>query len=183
MVTEFKFRSGHVVLDLPATMAGRFRAEPRDLLATPDDLGRWLVAAGLAAKNPEPSPSDLRDARALREAIYRLAVARCDDKPFAARDRAVVNRWAALPPPVPQLANHGVTWPSRGVRALLAGIARDAVELLGGEQSGRIRQCSGDGCALLFLDTSRAGDRRWCSMKGCGNKAKVAEFRRRKRGG
>jgi hypothetical protein len=45
-----------------------------------------------------------------------------------------------------------------------------------------IRQCEGASCAIAFLDTSRKGDRRWCSMAGCGNKAKVAGFRRRKRG-
>jgi predicted RNA-binding Zn ribbon-like protein len=31
------------------------------------------------------------------------------------------------------------------------------------------------------VDTSRSGERRWCSMAGCGNKAKVAEFRQRQR--
>jgi predicted RNA-binding Zn ribbon-like protein len=125
-----------------------------------------------------PSARDLRDARALREAIYGLAVACCDGEPLPARDRALVNEWAALPPPVPQLdRGDGVTWSVRGVRSLLAGIAREAVLLFGGGQASRIRQCSGHGCALLFLDTSRSGKRRWCSMAGCGNKAKVAKFR------
>jgi predicted RNA-binding Zn ribbon-like protein len=34
---------------------------------------------------------------------------------------------------------------------------------------------------VLFVDTSRKGDRRWCSMSACGNKAKVAGFRKRER--
>ncbi|HWU95764.1 MAG TPA: CGNR zinc finger domain-containing protein, partial [Sphingomonas sp.] len=59
----------------------------------------------------------------------------------------------------------------------------EAALLLGGDQAGRIRRCEADGCAMLFLDTSRGGERRWCSMKRCGNKAKVAEFRRRRQGG
>jgi len=63
----------------------------------------------------------------------------------------------------------------------LISIARDAIVLFGCETSERIRQCEGETCALLFLDTSRSGDRRWCSMAGCGNKAKVADFRRRQR--
>jgi predicted RNA-binding Zn ribbon-like protein len=66
-------------------------------------------------------------------------------------------------------------------QTLLATIARDAIILLGSDLNLGVRQCEGEGCALLFVDISRAQDRRWCSMSGCGNKAKVAEFRRRQR--
>ncbi|POA63523.1 CGNR zinc finger domain-containing protein, partial [Pseudomonas sp. DP16D-R1] len=67
------------------------------------------------------------------------------------------------------------------VSALLAALAQDAVRMFGGEAGDHIRQCQSPTCTLFFIDTSRSGDRRWCSMSGCGNKAKVAEFRRRKR--
>ena len=50
------------------------------------------------------------------------------------------------------------------------------IDLVG---STRLRQCAGDNCALLFLDTSRPGKRRWCSMERCGNRNKVREFRSR----
>ncbi|MCP3135945.1 CGNR zinc finger domain-containing protein [Pyxidicoccus xibeiensis] len=178
----FKFRSGRLSLDLPASLAARLKAEPKDLLETPQDLGRWLVAAGLAPKDPKPTAEELRQARELREALYRLAVARLRDEDLDFRDRALVNRWAAEPPPAPQLGPEGLTWTSGGVRSLLAAVARDGVELLGGPLAERIRNCEGEGCALLFVDTSRSGQRRWCSMSGCGNKAKVEEFRRRQRG-
>jgi predicted RNA-binding Zn ribbon-like protein len=177
----FKFRSGRLALDLPASLAFRLRAEPKDLLATPHDLGRWLVAAGLATRNPEPTMEELDQARELREALYRLAMALVQGRGFAAADRALLNRWAAEPPPVPQLGSHGLTWTGTGVRALLATLARDGVELFGGPLAERVRKCAGEGCALLFVDTSRSGERRWCSMAGCGNKAKVAEFRQRQR--
>lgn len=178
----FKFRSGRLALDLAATLAGRLRETPRDLLATPHDLGRWLVAAGLAVANPEPGREDLARALELREALYRLALARVRRQAFAAADVALLNRLAAEPPAAPQLqAAGGITWSTGGVTALLAAVARDGVELLGGPLAERIRGCAGEGCALLFVDTSRSGRRRWCSMTGCGNKAKVAEFRRRQR--
>ena len=177
----FKFRSGRLALDLPATLAARLRPEPRELLATPHDLGRWLVAAGLAPRNPEPAAEDLSHARELREALYRLALACAREQSFAAKDRSLLNRWAAEPPPAPQLGPRGLTWTSGGVRTLLAAVARDGVELFGGPLAARIRECAGEGCALLFVDVSRSGERRWCSMTGCGNKAKVAEFRRRRR--
>ena len=177
----FKFRSGRLALDLPATLAGRLKAEPRDLLVTPRDLGRWLMAAGLAARDPHPTEADLAAARELREALYRLARARVRQEPFAASDLAPVNRWAAEPPPAPQLGPRGLAWIGGGVSALLAAVARDGVELLGGPLAARVRACAGEGCALFFLDTSRAGRRRWCAMAACGNKEKVGTFRQRRR--
>ena len=178
----FKFRCGRLALDLPASLAARLRPEPRELLATPHDLGRWLVAAGLAKRVSEPTPEELRQALELREALYRLGLASARRLAFAPKDRALLNRWAAEPSPVPQLGPRGITWSGDGVRALLAAVARDGVELFGGPLAERVRECEGEGCALLFVDTSRSGGRRWCSMTGCGNKAKVAEFRRRQRG-
>jgi predicted RNA-binding Zn ribbon-like protein len=177
----FKFRGGSLALDFPATLAARLRAEPKELLPTPGDLGRWLVAAGLAASAPPVSEEELRQARELREALYRLATVRLKGQPFPEPDRALLNRWAAGRTPAPCLEADGMSWTREDASALLSLVARDAVELLGGELGGRIRQCAGEGCALLFVDTSRSGARKWCSMSGCGNKAKVASFRERQR--
>ena len=180
----FKFRSGRLALDLPATLAFRLKPEPKDLLETPKDLGRWLVASGLSKQNPHPTPEDLKAARGLRESLYRLAQACLKGEAFPAKDRALVNRWAAAPPPAPQLGaqpGSGGLTRAQEVSTLLAAVARDGVELLGGPLAARVRKCARDGCALLFLDTSRSGRRRWCSMAACGNKAKVGAFRERLR--
>jgi predicted RNA-binding Zn ribbon-like protein len=177
----FKFRAGHVALDLPATMAARLKPLPLELLAHPSDLGRWLRAAGMTDAMPEVTQSDLSLARTLRESIYGLALA-CihgEDLPDEARRR--LNRIAAEASAIPQLAKDSRMHYLGKSRTFLVSIARDAMVLFGGETSERIRQCEGETCALLFLDTSRSGDRRWCSMAGCGNKAKVADFRRRQR--
>jgi predicted RNA-binding Zn ribbon-like protein len=40
----------------------------------------------------------------------------------------------------------------------------------------RIRKCNHEECKLYFVDTSKAGKRRWCSMELCGNRKKAAEF-------
>ncbi|MCZ0982582.1 CGNR zinc finger domain-containing protein [Streptomyces diastatochromogenes] len=55
-------------------------------------------------------------------------------------------------------------------------LAADAVQVLGGPRRDRIKACEGPGCAGLFLDTSRGGNRRWCSMNTCGNKVKKARL-------
>ena len=62
-------------------------------------------------------------------------------------------------------------------------IARSAVEILTGELYDLVRECAADDCAWLFIDTSRNHSRRWCSMSSCGNRAKVHQFRQRKRAG
>lgn len=178
----FKFRAGRLSLDLPASLTGRKRDTPSELLLEPRDLGRWLVAAGLTPRAPDATPADVEHARELREAIYRLATTTVTHRPPSPADRALINRWAALPAPVPQLAaDHTITWLGGGLHALLAVIARDAVDLFGSPLASRLRACSGASCSIIFLDNSRAGQRRWCSMTSCGNKAKVAEFRRRDR--
>ena len=42
---------------------------------------------------------------------------------------------------------------------------------------GRIRKCAAADCILHFLDVSKGGDRRWCSMAVCGNRSKVRRHR------
>ncbi|QSQ10727.1 CGNR zinc finger domain-containing protein [Myxococcus landrumensis] len=177
----FKFRSGRLSLDLASTLSGRRTEAPKEQLRTPADLGRWLVLARVAAQVQEPSEEELGQARELREAIYRLAMSRARGESFSARDRAILNRWAAEAPPAPQLGPRGLLWAGAGVRGQFVVLARDAAELLGGPLAENIRHCAQEDCGLLFVDTSRSGLRRWCSMAGCGNKAKVAEFRRRQR--
>jgi predicted RNA-binding Zn ribbon-like protein len=175
----FRFRGGHVALDLAATLAARLRLEPRELLAAPADLARWLAAAGLAAPGLAVTDADLHAARALREAIYALAGAAAAGAPLPAEAVAALNAAAESPAAIPRLEGRGALVLLGNAGALLATIAREAVLLLGGASAGRIRQCQSPTCPLLFLDTSRKGDRRWCSMAGCGNKAKAASFRKR----
>ncbi len=175
----FRFRGGANFVDLPATLQARLSSSPRELLNTPDDLGRWLVSAGMADPGLKAAASDLAAARRLREAIYVLAGARRGAKAEAARK--TLNQIAAGIAAVPRLQSNGTVHLEGSAHALLVTLARDAVQLFGSEFVKRLRQCQSPTCTLYFIDTSRRGDRRWCSMSACGNKAKVDEFRRRKR--
>lgn len=38
----------------------------------------------------------------------------------------------------------------------------------------RVRQCAHEDCVLYFIDSSKGGRRRWCSMETCGNKHKAS---------
>ena len=58
-----------------------------------------------------------------------------------------------------------------------------AVELLRTIELRQLRACPVDdsGCGFLFLDRSRNGSRRWCSMEDCGTRAKIRKLSARRR--
>lgn len=127
--------------------------------------------------------SMLMCAHELREAIYHLMLAAIARGRPAPGDLKTINHWAALPPPgVPlRLALDGfiATSTKPTPKQLFASIARDAVALLSGPEATRLRECANPECALLFVDTSRPGSRRWCSMNTCGSRTKMAHYRNR----
>jgi predicted RNA-binding Zn ribbon-like protein len=181
---RFHFESGRLCLDFVATVGERWRRS-FERLRTPQDLGRWLVEASLLSDAPRVEQSELKEARRLRESIYRPARRAGSGRPEW-RDLRELNRWAAKPPLAPRLGDDGrtVTWVAdRPVEAALATIARDAVELFSGPLAARIRECAAPDCALMFVDSSRPGQRRWCSMEACGNRVKTAAYRRRRSSG
>lgn len=174
----FTFVSGNVALDFAGTVQER-NAGFVDLLTAPAALDEWLVAAGLLDSAAQCDAAGLARAVELREAVYRLALASSVGEPWRDADRVLVNRIADGPKPSIALrADAGVTRRG-GCDHALARIATEAIELLGGPERDRIKQCGRDICTRLYLDTSRAGSRRWCDMTLCGNRAKSASFRAR----
>ncbi|WP_259391901.1 CGNR zinc finger domain-containing protein [Paenibacillus thiaminolyticus] len=45
----------------------------------------------------------------------------------------------------------------------------------------RLRVCTAEECQWVFVDRSRPGTGRWCSMKACGNRAKNKTFREKRK--
>jgi predicted RNA-binding Zn ribbon-like protein len=179
-VWEFPFRSGRLSLDFVATLGSRGQLN-LERLREPGDLERWLAQAGLGAPG-SASQADLTAALRLREAIYGLVLLDPGRRlPGAAR---VVNQMAAPAPLAPELddAGRGSAWvPGGTVTQALSSVARDAIDLLSGPLIAQVRSCAGPDCTILFIDTSRPGTRRWCSMEACGNQAKSAGLRRQRR--
>ena len=62
---------------------------------------------------------------------------------------------------------------------LLAPLAHSAATLFAESGRDRVRKCGQ--CVLHFYDTSKKGTRRWCSMRLCGNRLKVANYAARRR--
>lgn len=175
------FDSGSFALDFAYT-GGLPVAVASERLHAPDDLTAWMrerfpMTVGGARSR------DLFDAVALRDAIVRLALASGRGEQPRVADIDVVNLYAATPD-IPPTLDGGSRQAGRSVQTVgqaLSTIARDAVDCFGPANAGRVRMCAG-GCGIVYLDTSRAASRRWCSMQRCGNRAKVRAHRARRSG-
>ncbi|NUU25546.1 MAG: hypothetical protein HOV68_29180 [Streptomycetaceae bacterium] len=178
--TEFTFVSGDLALDFVGTLGHR-TTDRIELLRTPEDLANWAVAADLTGSTvPGPADdADLAAALTLREAVYRLATATRTGGRLARGDLAVVNKQAHQATGTVRLRSDGTLRRTGDVRTALADVARSAVELLGGPHAGLVRECEAAPCTRLYVDASHRGSRRWCDMRGCGNRAKAAAFRAR----
>ena len=62
---------------------------------------------------------------------------------------------------------------------LIAPIALEIARLVTQEDPSLVKACAGAACTLWFLDRTKAHRRMFCSATACGNRAKVAAFRRR----
>ncbi|MDX2680876.1 CGNR zinc finger domain-containing protein [Streptomyces soliscabiei] len=182
---ELRFDAGRICLDLLAT------AHPLERLDAVAPLDAWIRGCGLV---PPGTPLGHADAswppafRELRRTIGQLVhgwLARGD---AGAYDLALarVNEVARAAPPTPRAVRgedgalvRALDGPPE-CAALLAAVARDAVELLTDPAArAALRQCAGDNCPIVYVDTSRGRRRRWCSSEVCGNRERVARHRRR----
>jgi predicted RNA-binding Zn ribbon-like protein len=181
----FRWRGGRLSVNFTATVGERWRG-CFERLREPADLARWFREAGLTNDAVAISAVRLTQARQLREALYRLFTAVRTAGSPEATDVAVVNRWATRPVAGAALRLDGgelARSPAPvDASGLLGMVARDGVDLLTGPLAGRIRECARDDCALLFVDESRAGARRWCAMDACGARSKMSTYRQRSDG-
>lgn len=157
-----------------------------DLISTPEQLREWLDRVGLHAYgiDVEISPPAARllfdEAHRLRDAIRAAVEAQVRGEPVPPHSLYALNRVLEASRFTARLAHDGkrLTLIERDTApaplAALSPIALAAATLLVEVDRRRIRQCRSDRCVLWFLDTSKSGRRRWCSMATCGNRAKAA---------
>lgn len=150
-----------------------------ELLGSPDQLALWVREAGILTAVPSLGENDLPGAVTLREAIYRQAVAVISGTPSLPNDLETINAFALTAPPGVGLRSDGSIRRTGSLSSALSAVARDAIELLGGADRDRLRQCNRDGCTRLFVDRSRGVNRAWCGMRECGNRVNAAAYRRR----
>jgi predicted RNA-binding Zn ribbon-like protein len=155
-----------------------------DMLRTEDMLGRWGRRLDLLSDDAEPaSATELRRARALRDAVYRLFCSISQDQEPASKDLdALVSNYREAVKHASLLAgqdSYKLDWPAQGPQRVRYAVATDAVALLqDASRLKRVSRCPGRGCGWLFLNTS--GRRRWCSMSTCGSRDKMRRLHRRR---
>jgi len=168
-----------------------------DLLQSYSDLLQWLEDADVLPRRQiaylrrwEQTASGanvLTQARQLRSELRRAAEAVSRGRPMHGSVLNTVNGLLKKRVQIEQLVRKSGGIERRAVLQLkgaadaLSAIAECAANLLSGTEVCKIRRCEGPGCILFFLDTTRNHTRRWCSMAGCGNRVKAAEFRKRQR--
>lgn len=173
--------------------------QPVDMLNGFPDLLAWLVRAGLLAEPALRTARERWEGKGEATAVFRQAVAlRASLRQMVGRlaegksaiDEQVeaINRVLAAGPAYRRVIRKGKGYIStlvphaESVLNLLVPVAESAAWLLEHGDFSLLRRCENPRCVLYFYDTTRNGRRRWCSMAGCGSRAKAAAYYRRKQG-
>lgn len=194
-------------LDFVNTVSDRTGSRPVETLHDFSDLARWFWHVGLIEREgrevllssgqqtPAAMATFFATAIDLREAIYRVFAAMIAGQAASSDDLEIItkqHRAALAAARLMQKDDRYVwTWEAvhkavqtntKPLEPLLWPIARSAIELLTSDGLTRVKQCPGTGdCGWLFLDVSKNGTRRWCSMEGCGSRAKMRRLYARRK--
>ena len=160
---------------------------PEDAVADGRSLRTWLVDRSLIGTRTTTAAVDraLPEFHLLRD-LVRQAVARLAEGRPPSRDQMRgLNRVLREGMHHHELSQDGAGhFRFRPVGDALAqarsAIAGSLAHYLADHDPRRLRVCANDGCRWLFVDRSPAGRRRWCDMRTCGNRAKVARHRARR---
>lgn len=189
---QLNIQSIQLCLDFANTLDWHASEHPVETINSYADLASWASKAGLlseklaqqlqraAARQTADANKIVTQARTLREAIYEILVASAHRKTPRAGDVDTFNTILGSYLAQSQLIrkNEEFTWAWAGredaLDQMLWGVARSAADLLTSPELQRVGQCADDrGCGYLFFDTSKNHTRQWCSMRGCGNRAKA----------
>ncbi|HEV2593675.1 MAG TPA: CGNR zinc finger domain-containing protein [Sphingomicrobium sp.] len=192
---------GRLCLDFVNTIHHRFRPVSRDHLRDYGSWLRWCAHAGALSSDEADQLATLaRSGPGLGERAFdRVLVFRTTAHRIVTEHMAVggatedlvtqLNELLILSAPLRHIAPaSGSYWrwswrdrPLNLDRPLYA-VARSLADLLATAPRERLKECPApDGCGWLFLDETRNGSRRWCSMNHCGTTSKVRRYLGRKR--
>jgi predicted RNA-binding Zn ribbon-like protein len=196
---KFELIGGNVCLDFINTLDDRTSAQPKELLANYYELARFGEDTGILTPEQldyfyenvhlmiDDAADALRRAINLREAMYAVFSALLNRQTVPAVAMDTLNAYiqdAALHSRLVQREER-CEWRfddmGSALDAMLWPIARAAADLLASSDLALVRTCSSPTCQWFFLDTSKNHHRRWCSMKQCGNRAKVRKFYAKKK--
>lgn len=185
---KFPLISGNLSLDLVNTELVR-RGQRHDLLVAEADVLEWLdimkeatlllneqLLVGVKEKSRQVLVSILEMRTVLREQFESIA----DGQPISDEFIIYLEKKIEKAPFTYKFINQKLSPQPVGKieDVLLSFIAFDGLTLMEQNKLGLLKRCSNPDCVLLFIDES--GRRKWCSMKICGNRKKVATFQQQK---
>ena len=188
---------GNIALDFTNTAEHRGSEQFRDSLLAYHHWLTWcwrsdLLSDGdaetlyrVTAQHPQLAQQTHLRALELREAIYEIFLAVISGQDWRTIDLSTLNDVLRQGYHHRQLGRSeaGFLWVWDGAPDDLGQpmwvLAHTTAELLTSEQLSRVRQCPN--CGWLFIDTSRNGLRRWCSMDYCGSQVKSRRQYERKK--
>ncbi|MFH8492044.1 CGNR zinc finger domain-containing protein [Streptomyces longisporoflavus] len=158
-----------------------------DALADPDAVARFLteheLRTGIITHGDAPSTRDVDDLHVLRREIRSILemetedavahaanalVERAGTGPFLDRDDSGRWQWYVATPANTSLGDELAVLVGTGLLGVLHTLSHD-----------RFRHCTASDCRGVFVDTSKAGRRRYCMPGVCGNRRNVASYRAR----
>ncbi|MFC9063828.1 CGNR zinc finger domain-containing protein [Streptomyces harbinensis] len=156
-----------------------------EMLPGTDDLTAFLDEHGMPGATP--TAADLRQIHRLRDDLRTVLEAGTEDE-TAAGANALINR-ATTAPVLERDSERRWQWylttPTGAPLTTQLAVAT-GTGLLGTLRTlghARFRPCASPTCDGVFVDTSRAGRRRYCMPELCGNRVNVARHRARKQAG
>jgi predicted RNA-binding Zn ribbon-like protein len=150
-----------------------------DLPPSTETIAWWLRERGLIA-DESPEEADLRLAahvlEALRSRVRENMGADLDPAAIRTLDDAARSCGLSV-----RFGAEGLAPTTEGIRGAIGRILAVAfVSELDGTWS-RFKMCASPDCRSVFWDRSKNRSGRWCTMKDCGNRAKVRAYRERER--
>ena len=180
------FIGGHPVLDLTNTVFHRSNpVQDNELLKSPADVLSWCRSVGLFKTAPPMADAAGRklvaDVHEVREHAWSVFNAVSRGEAVPTEDFGSLLERAGTGVRARHLSRIDATFEDwvadwKAVGAIPTALAMLAVHGLFTLPPDRIRACGR--CGWLFLDSSRGGRRRWCSMTTCGNREKASRHRR-----
>jgi len=182
-IRELPIVAGHLALDFANTVDDPDGPERFDHVIDYPGLLHWAVRRGVlsdaadlraaAAANPRRAGATVRKAAKLRDALNAIFGAVVDGT-------GTHESWPDLKPFVTTAIEQAtdvhpdLVWDFTELESPLWPVAAGAHALLADPALRRLKRCAG--CPWLFLDQSRNGSRRWCSMELCGTAQKVTLY-------
>ncbi len=187
-VSRYFWIGNRAVLDFINTEVA-VEGEPLELLGDAEALRQWLREAGLVSgKGAEVRlpTAWMEEARRYRAELHRGIARLAAGKPVPAALLKQTNAYLERDTGHRRLARAGDGYrllvERRFVAAadFLAPIAASFAEMVAKDDLRRLRRCRNPECVLFFYDTSKGGQRAWCSLEQCGNKLRMAALRSRR---